>query len=149
MDSPASVGLDVFGSLPRGLQHRLQSIGAYVDATLTELQESRPITPPLTKAEASTVKFFVITVKLIDLLERTTRAAEGTVELLEKLDLRGFVVGTSVFERDSPDLLRGRRLSERLRQRLPPGTPIPTDDETLSLLVRRARAEVIRDRAVG
>jgi hypothetical protein len=88
----------------------------------------------------------VTAVKLRELLEATTKAGEQAVETFEGLGMRGFEVGTAVFERDSPDLTRGRRLASILDRTLSPDPTHPPLTGSISELVRTLRLEVVHAR---
>lgn len=141
-----------FAGLPVALQHRIQSIGAYVDAVLEDTQERTPAIPPLNRSETTTIKLAVTAGYLVDLFESTTQIGGQAVETFQRLGVESFVIGSSEFFSGSTDLLRGEKLALRLRELLPRG--LLEGRETgqgipLSDMITRARQGLLNARRLG
>lgn len=104
--------------LPFRLRSRFESLGTYVQSVIDEDFAENPKLKRLTKDEVSTVKLLVFTSSLDHFFKEGSAAARLAVREFEKLQLSGFSIGTTVFEKDNENVRRGDTLSTRLRSKI-------------------------------
>ena len=128
--------------LPRTLAARFSSIGSYVKGLIEEEDESTfdgEVTPA---SHVKAIQFVAFVWVLDRTFEEGTRAAERAAAACADLGIRGFWVGSGVFEPGNDNVLLGRRLSQELRRQLDANTLAHlTASLTLKALARRLHSE--------
>lgn len=141
---------EVLALLPRSLQIRFQSLGAYVDQALDEKAPREEQIPKLSPEEIATIKLVVVARRLESFLVSTSRAGESAVETFSSLGMTGFTVGSRRFAADSPDLRLGYELAEGLREVLGENLMrLEGRPRSLAREVRQLAREVLRGRPLG
>jgi len=110
--------MNVRQSLPRSLALRFDSLGSYVRAVVAESEESISAQHKLNRKDIERIQLVAFVVELDRFFNEGAFAAEKAVDELERLDIPGFVVGTTEFSGRNENVILGRNLSAALREKI-------------------------------
>src|SRR6185436_5803087 len=99
---------EIIKQLPQPLQNRFNSLGSYVKAVLEDLERNIKPKNRLSREDVSIIQLAVFIYYLNWFLREGTKAAQGSIETLERFGLEGFSVGSTVFTKDNENTLLGR-----------------------------------------
>lgn len=111
---------DFVRRLPYKLQSRFESLGRFVRSVIEELEfENRTDkSTRIDRGKVQDIEVVVFAITLESFFRAGTQVASSAVQAFDTLDMRGFVVGTTVFEGENENVLRGSVLASDLRSRL-------------------------------
>jgi hypothetical protein len=121
---------DVVDLIPRRLRTRFESLGGFVDAVVQEREGNLPRERRLASEDLGAIKLAVLVFALQEFFREGSTAAAMAVDEFHALGLRGFQVGSSLFEARNENVVRGDELAKALRSAI--------DDPEVLLAIDRA-----------
>lgn len=109
---------EIIKLLPRPLQIRFNSIGSFVKAVVEEKEAQGGRKAQLSQEETDLIQLAAFIYSLNWFLTEGTKAAQATISTLDNFGLEGFLIGSTPFEKDNENTMRGKILAEAMMQNI-------------------------------
>ena len=141
----------IINSLPRPIRLRFDSIGGYVHSIISEEQESLPEEQHLTPQEIEFIKLVGFCYAANRFFREGTVAAQSAVDELQRFNIPGFQVGSTIFEGRNTNVMLGHTLAADLMRAFD-GSPLESfisSSRSITELVHVLARKVRHERSMG
>ena len=109
---------EIISLLPYRIRSRFESLGGYVAALITEVQEDQPRSVQLSRDDVQTIQAVAFIFSVDQFFRDGTRAAAKAVDEFSSLDVTGFRIGNTTFSGRNENVMLGENLSTLLKNQL-------------------------------